>query len=224
MTFDDYIANAEAILDAFPNERVWSQGGIVPNRQIERPEAGYCIVFRYDEAITSPISCFMSRVRALLPPMVEYNESSLHTTIGVCGKGGMSGFVPDRANINTLRKSVEDGLRNSTGKLRINFGKWLFNHEALLVSGFPNRELWQLVQNVAYACYVNNHALEMSRILHVTTARFISNLDRQVFEEFLSLMKSAPDLESTRPASIDVATWCCDGLSFDLISHQRYPL
>jgi hypothetical protein len=117
----------------------------VPNRQIERPEAGYCIVFRYDEAITSPISRFMSRVRALLPPVVEYNESNLHTTIGVYGKGAMSGFVPDPASLNILRNSVEEGLRNSTGKLRINFGKWLFNHEALLVSGFPNVSV-QLVQ------------------------------------------------------------------------------
>jgi len=46
MTFDFYVENAQAIFDGFPNEQVWIQGGLRPNKQLQNPEAGYCIVIR----------------------------------------------------------------------------------------------------------------------------------------------------------------------------------
>ncbi len=38
------------------------------------------------------------------------------------------------------------------------------------------------------------------------------------------LMKSAPVLEPTKPIAIDLATWRCDGLEFNLVTHKRYIL
>jgi hypothetical protein len=67
-TFDSYNANAQVIFDSFPNELTWLQGGIRPNRQLKKPEAGYGIVFRYDEEITSAIS--RSKVSLESPDLV----------------------------------------------------------------------------------------------------------------------------------------------------------
>jgi hypothetical protein len=224
MTFDSFVANAQAIFNSFPNERVWSQGGFGPNRQLDKPEAGYCIVIRYDEKTTRTISRFMTKIRSILPPTVEYSEHNLHSTIGVYGKGELHEFVPDSALLKHLMTSVEDGLSHRPQNPGIAWAGWLFNDEAMLIAGYPNQDLWQLSQNIGRACQENGYPLDMGRIIHVTTARFVSSVTREDFERFIVLMKSAPAIESSRPSAIDVATWRCDGLTFDLATHQRYHL
>jgi 2'-5' RNA ligase len=224
LTFDTFIEKAQAIPDSFPNEQVWLQGGLRPNRQLQRPEAGYCIVMRYDEMTTSPISHFMTKVRSILPPIVEYSEQNLHTSLGTYGKRDMEGFVPDLAILQQLVKSVEEGIGNRPKNLRVEFGRWLYNDEAILISGSPNQDLWQLFQNIGNACQENGYPSEMARIVHITTARFISSISRPEFEQFVRLMKSAPKLASAKPSTIDLATWHCDGLVFDIAVHRRYRL
>jgi hypothetical protein len=224
MTFEGFVANSKAIFESFPNSQIWLQGGFRPNRQLQRPEAGYCVVLRYDEKTTTRLSQFMEKVRAILPPLVAYDERSFHTTLGVHLKGDLKGFVPDRAVLKTLEKSVETGLRNRSENPAVPFEKWLFNNEALLVSGYPNRALWNLGQRIESACQENGVPLERGHILHVTTARFIHGVSRQVFEQFLSLMESAPVLGTTKPIAIDIATWRCDGLTFELDPHKRHNI
>jgi hypothetical protein len=224
MIFDDYIDNAQAIFDGFPNEQVWIQGGFAPNRQLQKPEAGFCIVLRYDDKTTSAISRFMTKVRTILPPIVEYDERNFHSTIGVYGKRNLHDFVPESTTLKLLKNSVEKGLALSPQNPHIEFGKWLYNNEAILLSGYPNQALWELSQNINHACRENGYALEMGRIIHITTARFISGVTSQVFEQFTNLMKSAPFIKPTKPSALDLATWRCDGLTFDLDAHHRYRL
>jgi len=102
--------------------------------------------------------------------------------------------------------------------------EWLFNNEAILVSGYPNQDFWRLSQNIGRACNLKGHALEMSRISHITTARFIGGVSPQIFDQFALLMKSAPFIGSARPNAIDLATWQCDGLTFNLVTHNRFCL
>jgi hypothetical protein len=64
----------------------------------------------------------------------------------------------------------------------------------------------------------------MARVIHITTARFISGISRPEFEQFVHLMKSAPKIASAKPNAIDLATWHCDGLTFDIATHKRYYL
>jgi hypothetical protein len=224
MTFEGFIANSKAVFESFPNEQVWLQGGFTPNRQLQMPEAGYGVVIRYDEKTTNAISHFIEKVRAVLPPMVEYNQQNFHTTLGVFDKGDLEGFVPDSAVLKSLGKAVETGLRDGPENPEVSFEKWLFNNEAILVCGYPNQALWRLSQNIGSTCQQNGVPLERGRIIHMTTARFISAVPRQVFEQFLVLMKSAPAIGITKPSAIDIATWRCDGLTFDLVTHERYPL
>ena len=224
MTFDIFVENARAIFDGFPNEQVWIQGGLRPNRQLQKPEAGYCIVIRYDEKTTSTISHFMTKIRSVLPPIVEYSEQNLHTTVGTYGKGDMKGFISDSATLQHLMKSVEKGINNHLLNLSIEFGRWLYNDEAILISGYPNKDLWHLCQNIGSVCQENGFPLEMGRIMHITTARFISSVTPQEFERFRFLMKSAPAIATVKPSGIDLATWCCDGLEFNLVTHKRYCL
>lgn len=224
MLFDEFIANSRSIFDSFPNERVWHQGGLLPNRQLQKPEAGYCVVMRYDEKTTATIAAFMGKVQAILPPIVEYTPQTFHTTIGVYGKAKTEEFVPDFQLISYLAKSVEEGLKGCSGNLCIEFGRWLFNHEAILLSGYPNIDLWQLFQNMEASCKKKGFALEMGRIVHITTARFISSVNYQLFEQFTHLMESAPAMKPAKPKAIDLASWRCDGLTFDLITHERYVL
>jgi len=224
MTFDTFVENARAIFDNFPNEQVWVQGGMRPNRQLQKPEAGYCIVIRYDTRTTSAISHFMSKIRSVLPPIVEYSERNLHTTVGTYGKGDMERFVPDSATLLHLMKSIERGISNHSKNLCVEFGRWLYNDEAILISGHPNQDLWYLFQSIGNACQENGYRLEMGRITHITTTRFISGISRQEFEKFIRLMKSAPMIAATKPRAIDLATWRCDGLIFDTVTHNRYYL
>lgn len=224
MTFDTFVEKAQAIFDSFPNEQVWLEGGLKSNRQLQRPEAGYCIVMRYDEMTISPISHFMTKIRSVLPPIVEYSQKSLHTTVGIYGKRDMAGFVPKLETLQYLARSVEKGMGDRSQNLRIEFGRWLYNEEAILVSGFPNEDLWQLFQHIGNACQENGYPLEMARISHITTARFISSISRPAFEQFVRLMKSAPTTASAKPSAIDIATWHCDGLTFDIAIHKRYSL
>jgi len=221
MTFDVFVKNAQVIFDSFPNEQVWIQGGLRPNRQLQKPEAGYCVVFRYDEKITRVISHFMKKIRSFLPHLVEYNEQNLHTTIGTYGKSNMKEFVPDSAILQLLMESVEKGINNYSQNICIEFRKWLYNDEAILVSGYPNQDLWCLCQNIGNAFQEDGFSLEMGRIIHITTARFTSNVSFQEFEKFSLLMKSAPVLETTKPIAIDLATWRCDGLEFNIVTHKR---
>jgi len=223
-TFDTYSANAQVIFGSFPNERVWSQGGLAPNRQLQEPEAGYCIVLRFAADTTDAISDLMTQIRSILPPVVEYNERNLHSTIGVYGKQSMSGFVPDPVALKGLRKSVEEGLCRRPHNPRVELGHWLFNSETILIPGYPNHDLWQLAHNIGYACNRNGHALEMVRITHVTTARFINGVTYPIFQQFVRLVRSAPHIGSVMPAAIDLATWRCDGLMFELDTHHRYHL
>lgn len=224
MTFDIFVENAKIIFDSFPNEKVWFQGGLRPNRQLQKPEAGYCIVVRYDEKTTSAISHFMTKVRSVLPPIVEYSEQNLHTTVGTYGKGNMEGFVPDSATLQHLLKSVEKGISNRSQNLCVEFGKWLYNDEAMLISGYPNQDLWCLFQDIKNACQENGYPLEIGRIVHITTARFISGVSHQEFGNFILLIKSAPTVAPAKLSAIDLATWRCDGLEFNLVIHKRYWL
>lgn len=224
MTFESFIANSKAIFERFPNEQVWLQCGFIPNPQLHMPEAGYCVAIRYDENTTNLISHFMNKVYAILPPVVAYDQRSFHTTIGVFEKGGLKGFVPDIAVLKSLSRSVEAGLRDCPPDPRVTFGKWLFNHETLLISGYPDQDLWRLSQNIANACRENQVPLEPGRILHITTARFIHGVPRQVFERFVLLMEAAPVIEPVKPSAVDIAAWRCDGLTFEIVTHERYPL
>ena len=224
MTFDIFVEKAQAIFDSFPNEQVWLQGGLKPNRQLQRPEAGYCIVMRYDEMTTNLISHFMTKIHSVLPPIVEYSEQNLHTTIGTYGKGDKEGFVSDLETLQHLGRSVEKGLGDRPQNLHIEFGRWLYNDEAILVSGSPNEDLSQLFQHIGNACQDNGFPLEVARITHITTARFISSISRPEFEKFVRLMKSAPKIASAKPDAIDLATWYCDGLTFDIAVHKRFSL
>jgi len=224
MTFDIFVENAQAIFNRFPNEQVWAKGGLRQNRQLQKPEAGYCIVLRYNEKTTSAISRFMIKIRSVLPPIVEYNEQNLHTTVGTYGKGGIERFTPDSTILSSLMKSVEKGINYRPKNICVEFGKWLYNDEAILVSGYPSQGLWCLCQNIGNACQENGFLLEMGRIIHITTARFISSVSSQEFEKFSLLMKSAPAIEATKPIAIDIATWRCDGLEFSLVTHERYCL
>jgi 2'-5' RNA ligase len=224
MTFADYITNAQGIFDRFPNETVWAQGGVKPNRQIENPEAGYCIVFRYDEETAGAISQFMTQLHAALPPMVVYNAPNLHTTIGVYGKRRLQEFEPDQAITKRLASSIQEGLRHCPHNPGLELQKWLFNNEAVLVSGSPNEALWRLAQDIGRAGQRNGFKLEMSRITHITTARFIVDFTKQIFDHFVFLMKSAPLIGAVKPNAIDLATWQCDGLSFKLATHNRFFL
>jgi hypothetical protein len=224
MTFDVFVKNAQAIFESFPNEQVWLQGGLRPNRQLQMPEAGYCVVIRYDEKITSVISHFMAKIRSVLPHLIVYNEQNLHTTIGTYGKSDMKEFVPDSAILQRLMESVEKGINNYSQNICIEFRRWLYNDEAILVSGYPNQDLWYLRQNIGNAFQENGFSLVMGRIIHITTARFTSSVSFQEFEKFSLLMKSALVLETTKPIAIDLATWRCDGLEFNLVTHKRYTL
>ena len=224
MTFTDYIKNAHDIFDRFPNEAVWMQGGIKPNRQVGNPEAGYCIVFHYDEQTATIIREFMTRLQADLPPMLVYDAHNLHTTIGVYGKRELQEFEPDQAIIKRLASSIQEELRHCPPNLCLELGKWLFNNEAVLVPGFPNEALWSLSQGIGDACNLNDLPLKMSRIMHITTARFIDDFNKQMFDRFVFLMKSAPLIGVIKPTAIDVATWQCDGLSFKLATHNRFFL
>jgi hypothetical protein len=224
MTFENYLANAQTIFKSFPNQDVWLQGGLKPNRQVQNPEAGYCVVLRYDQETTTALVRFMSKIQAVLPPILEYTQRNLHTTIGVYGKGDMRGFTPDPAALQNLAKSIEQGINNHPQGPLIELGQWLFNDEAMLVSGYPNQALWQIFQNIGNACQKNGHALKMGRIVHITTARFISAVTRPMFEQFANMMESAPVLGPVRPCGIDLAVWRCDGLTFEIITHQRYNL
>jgi 2'-5' RNA ligase len=224
MTFADYIKNAQGIFDSFPNETVWAQGGVKPNRQIENPEAGYCIVFRYDEETTEAISEFMTQLHAALPPMVVYDAHNLHTTIGVYGKRRLQEFEPDQAVIERLTRSIQAGLRHCPQNPGLELSKWLFNNEAILVSGYPNEAQWRLAQDIGQACQLNGFKLEMSRIAHITTARFIVDFTKQMFDHFVFLMNSVPLIGAVKPYAIGLATWQCDGLSFKLATHKRFFL
>ena len=222
MTFENFIANSKAIFEAFPNEQVWLQGGFRANRQIGMPEAGYCVVLRYDQNVTDLIANYMKKIFAILPPVVEYDAQSLHTTIGVFEKGAVKGFAPDSEVLKRLGKSVKTGLRNNPGNPAVTFERWLYNQEAMLISGYPNLDLWYLMQKIGEACQENGVPLERGHIMHITTARFTRGVSRPVFEQFLRLMDSAPIIGTTKPSAIDVATWQCDGLMFDLVTHDQY--
>lgn len=224
MTFDRYLANAKAIFDSFPNDAVWLQGGIRPNRQLQNPEAGYCIVFRYDEDTANKISHYMVRVRSVLSAAVEYNLHNFHTTIGVYGKSKMSDFMPDSSVIDCLSVSVNESLRDDHLPSRIKLDRWLFNNETITISGYPNQGLWALMQSIGKVCILNGHPLEMAQITHITTARFIRGINYEGFKQFVFMMKNAPLIGEVMPNFIDVATWQCDGLKFELSSHNRYSL
>ena len=224
MSFDDFIANSRRIFDSFPNEGVWLEGGLLPNRQLQKSEAGYCIVIRYDEKTTDIIAAFMEKVQAILPPIVKYTPHTFHTTIGVYGKKELQEFVPDSELLGYLNKLIKEGLRARSGPFWVEFRQWLFNQEAILVSGYPNENLWQLSQNIKIACQKQSIPLEMGRIVHVTTARFISSVSHELFEQFVHVMKSAPVIEPTQPEVVDLASWRCDGLTFNLETHERYAL
>lgn len=224
MTFDHYLANVQAIFDSFPNEAVWFQGGIRPNRQLRNPEAGYCIVFRYDEETADKISRYMVKLRSVLPTVVEYNVHNFHTTIGIYGKGKMSEFIPDSSVIDGLDESVNESLRNYHLTSKTKLDRWLFNNETLIISAYPNQDLWRLMQSVGRACKLNGYPLEMAQITHITTARFVRGIDHEGFQRLGFMIKNAPSIGVVKPNSIDLSTWRCDGLKFELSTHIRYYL
>ena len=223
-SFDTYIANTKVIFGSFPNERVWSQGGLMPNRQLQEPEAGYCIVLRYAEDTTDSISHLMSQIRAILPPVVEYNERNLHSTIGVYSKQRMSEFVPEPVALKGLRMAIEDGISRRPHNLRVELDHWLLNNETIVIPGYPNHDLWRLAKSIGDICSRDGYELEMAQIIHVTTARFISGVSYPIFQQLTRLVKSSPRIGSVKPAAIELATWRCDGLMFELDTHSRYSL
>jgi len=181
-------------------------------------------VLRYAADTTGAISRLMTEIRSIFPPVVEYNECNVHSTIGVYGKRSVSGFVPDPDTLNGLRKSLEEGFSRRPQNPRVELSHWLFNSETILIPGYPNQDLWELSKNIGDACSRNGYVLEMARITHVTTARFISGVTLPIFEQFVRLVKSAPRIGSVMPIAIDLATWRCNGLKFELDTHHRYNL
>ena len=166
----------------------------------------------------------MTRLYADLPPMLVYDAHNLHTTIGVYGKRELQEFETDQAIIKRLASSIQEELRRCPPNPCLELGKWLFNNEAVLVSGFPNEALWSLSQRIGRVCNLNDLSLDTPRIMHITTARFIDNFNKKMFDQFVFLMKSAPLIGAVKPNAIDVATWQCDGLSFKLATHNRFLL
>lgn len=182
------------------------------------------MVLRYPVEITQTIAEFTAQVRAILPPIVAYRESDLHSTIGTYGKRDLAGFAAEDGRLMRLSAAVEKALARLPPNPVVELGGWLYNAEAVLISGYPNQDLWRLFKAIEAACRENDVALEMGRIIHVTTARFIHKVTHSVFEQFVRLMQTAPRLGSTRLAAVELAIWRCDGLTFALLPRVRFEL
>lgn len=211
-------------MESFPNERIRDQGRFLPNRQLQAPEAGCCVVLRYGRNVTNLLSRFMENIRALLPPIVAYDESSFHTTLGVFQKSDPGTFRRDPTIYRVLAEAVEESMEVLHDRPGIDLMKWLYNQEALLCGGLPNRSLWEFSCRVGEICVARGIPLEMGRMMHITTARFIEGVDQAVFNRFVALMRDAPVPGPVYPRAVDVAAWRCDGLVFELDVYQSLPL
>jgi hypothetical protein len=219
-----FINHAQAIFDRFPNQQVFEQGGLRPNPQLRRPEAGYALALRYPAPAVAAIARFLDQMYAVLPPCVEYGAPNLHTTLGVYGKTALPGFAPAPETLRCLAAALAAGLAHRPPDLQIRFGPWLYNAEAVIIAAYPDPALWQLFQALGRACQAAGCPLEMSWGPHLTAARFIAPLALPAAAPFMRLMQSAPLIAPARPSAIDLVTWTCNGHKFELLTHAHAGL
>lgn len=224
MNFDSYITESRTAMEAFPNERIRDRGCFMPNRQLQTPEAGTCIVLRYDRNVADVLTRLLVPLREILPPIVDYDESTFHTTLGVFQKSAPGDFRQNPTTFRVLAEAVEEGVESLRDRPQIDLVKWLYNREALLCGGLPNRSLWELSRRIGAACRARGFPLEMSRMMHITTARFIKDAGPAVFDKFVARVRDAPVPGVTGPRAVDVAGWRCDGVTFELDVFRSLPL
>lgn len=118
-----------------------TQDGMKPDPVITDRKGGYFIGFSLHQSVTEQVAEFASRAKALVPSLVVYQESNLHTTISDLGV--TANFVPGASKDHDLILQKLSRAVTATQSLRYGVGcsyknGFIFNQTTGILRGVPS--------------------------------------------------------------------------------------
>lgn len=136
----------------------------------------YNIILLYDRDITKQISKFSKELSDIIPCTI-YDNDECHTTVGVFRGHEINSKIPEgKKEILGRLKKLGEKIKEKINirDIKIYLGKMLVNKNSVILSGFPDKNFWELrkildQENDQYL------RLRLAWGAHITAGRFNKN-------------------------------------------------
>lgn len=136
----------------------------------------YNIILLYDCKITGKITSFSKELNHIIPSTI-YDNNKCHTTVGVFRGHEINSKIPeDDDEICDRLREVALKIKNKIkiSDIKIYLGKMLVNENSVILSGFPDKNFWELQKMLDQE---NDQYLRLRLAWgsHITAGRFNKN-------------------------------------------------
>jgi hypothetical protein len=182
------------------------------------PTGGYLVILRHPERIAHKVSDFSERISNVIPSM-KYSLETIHTTLSDYGLS--PNFEPNGEVLCKLSDSVEETSKN---KVSIIYPSWIYNQDSVLVEGYPNSQFLRCVEELNYEANKKGIGLRLPWGGHITSNRFLRNMEGGKLTDFFKLMKEAPNVGVSEPTQIEVGYFNMGSNSFSITPYKKFNL
>ncbi|MCX6709933.1 MAG: hypothetical protein NTV63_03215 [Candidatus Woesearchaeota archaeon] len=221
MNLDEFLNSQEEIYDSFRDISNVVQYGLSPDENA-LGTGGYIIALRHSRAISDKISDFANLVSKVVPS-IAYSSEDIHTTISDFSVG--MNFSPDNKVLDKLCSIVKASLANhDVSAPEINYGKWLYKPDAVIVPGIPDEKFIELSNAVVEEGKEAGYNLRNPWGAHITALRITEKKPANELAQFYSLVEFAPIIGKSRAESVDVGYFSLDKNRFSFTPCEKFRI
>lgn len=208
--FEEFLLKQEEIYKKFMglSAEVWEKGVKRDSFMADEPmsKAGFLVGLMHPSEITDCVNQFCEKLEKTGVPIVGYTGDAVHTTLS---KYDVKIIGPDDKNL--LDSNISNKLceaAHSCGKeggIEIDYSNWLYNPTTIIAEGHPNGAFLQYAKQLKESASQMDIELGLPWGAHMTTARFLEDIDPEQIGELIRLMEEAPRLDGvSRPTHLKV--------------------
>jgi hypothetical protein len=214
--FSQYYAKQNTVYTEF-RTAMRSISRVNTSPYVKEPMAGYLVAFQYNTQLMDALTTFLPQISACIPSKL-CSHNSIHTTITVYQQQSFQRFRPDEKILKVLDTACQEIEPHVLRAVSITFHEWLFNREAVIVAGQPNDAFWEVGERVQRNGKRHGLDLRMPWGAHITVARYLR--DSEKVNELASLVKKAPILEESKPATVWVGHYLPTKTGIELVPYS----
>ena len=219
MNYEEFIQRQNSIYSAINAEaKDLLRKGTVPNQNLIEGEKGYLIGLKHPVDISKEVEKISKKISLLLPAMV-YKSEDVHTTIFSQKIEFDSDF--DSGYLSKLSKVIGN-LR--VKKVEIKFNKYLYNQNAVIAAGHPNKDFFHLAQEIMYSLNEKGVEASLPKMAHVTVSRFMEKVNSGEITAFKKLMNLISGPGTSLPNTLFVGGFTATVKGFDLEVFEEHRI
>jgi len=218
MNFKKFLANQKINYNKFKKGALkLKRKGFAPSSKLSSPTNGVAVNFKHSLETSKKVEQFSIRVSQQVPAFV-FKKEQIHTTIYFNpGKNLQKEYILQQFS------EILDSLKGKLGNPCIEYKFWLINQSSLIAAGFPNRDLFNIINFFYKESKKRGIEFKFPWGAHITTNRFIKKGKFCKIPHILKMMKNQPPLGKSKIKSINIeeVRFNPKNYNLDYIPHKR---